>query len=79
MTKKFLSLRTIARKREDAELIEALDLLEDLLEDNCDMAEIYKNEYLSDAIEELEIELDKDSNISCDNANDIVEVLEEYA
>lgn len=75
MNKRFRELFKIAKKKEDAELIEALDLLED----NNDMIEIFKNEYLSDCIEELEIELDKESYLSDDNVNDIVELLEEYA
>jgi tRNA A37 threonylcarbamoyltransferase TsaD len=75
MNKRFRELLKRAKKDEDAELIEALDLLED----NSDMIEIFKNEYLSDAIEELEIELDKENYLSDENINDIVELLEEYA
>jgi hypothetical protein len=76
MMRKLRLLLNIFIKKEDAELIEVVNLLID----NDDMEAILKNDYLTEIIEELEIDVDNKKCLSAENINDIADnFLEDYA
>jgi hypothetical protein len=76
MMRKLRVLLNIFIKEEDAELIEVVNLLID----NDDMEAILKNDYLTDVIDELEIDINNKKCLSNENINDIADnFLEDYA